>query len=272
MKRSANTSWLLLALVLLCGCGGGYGGYKAPGGGTPSPVPQALKTISNWHFTMTSTVSQKPPIGIDGTLTQSGSSSISGAVHVDGSNCFDRLTTMDLTGSMTGGDLSLTSAAVAGQVAALTGNIAGDSFAGTYAISGGCADGDQGHVTGIRIFSIPNSFTGTFTTSGGGTYDVSGYVHEGSASPEGSIALIGLFSFNTSCFSSATTTPGTFPTGSFIMGTTVGYEVETGNGTLAFLGTLDPVTREIKGNYKVSGGICDQTGSADLVAGNPWDY
>ncbi len=56
------------------------------------------------------------------------------------------------------------------------------------------------------------------------------------------------------------------------MGTTVGYEVETGNGTLAFLGTLDPVTREIKGNYKVFGGTCDQTGSADLVAGNPWDY
>jgi hypothetical protein len=56
------------------------------------------------------------------------------------------------------------------------------------------------------------------------------------------------------------------------MGTTVAFEVDTGNGTIAFLGTLNPITLEAKGSYTVSGGTCDQTGTADLIAGNPWDY
>jgi hypothetical protein len=52
---------------------------------------------------------------IAGSITQS-SSSVTGAVHVDGSNCFDQATRVGLTGTLTGSNLSLTSTSVNGQV------------------------------------------------------------------------------------------------------------------------------------------------------------
>jgi hypothetical protein len=57
-----------------------------------------------------------------------------------------------------------------------------------------------------------------------------------------------------------------------IMGTTVALAIQTGNGTLAFLGTLHRDKGEISGDYTVSGGTCDQTGTAVLVVSSPWDY
>ena len=92
------------------------------------------------------------------------------------------------------------------------------------------------------------------------------------ADPEGSFAISGKVTFNTSCFTSGTITPGEFPSGSYIMGTTVALAIQTGNGTVAFLGTLDQDKGEISGNYTVSGGTCDQTGTAVLVGSSPWDY
>ena len=190
-----------------------------------------------------------------------------------GSACFDRLTTVGLTGTLTGGNVSLASTSMAGQVITLTGSFSGGTLTGTYAINGGCADGDHGNVTGSEIPYIANSLDGTFTTSGGGTFSVTGSeAQSASADPEGSFAISGKVTFNTSCFTSGTITPGEFPSGSYIMGTTVALAIQTGNGTVAFLGTLDQDKGEISGNYTVSGGTCDQTGTAVLVGSSPWDY
>lgn len=120
-------------------------------------------------------------------------------MHVDGSNCSDRLTTVGLTGTVSGNDVSLTSTSVAGQFTTLSGRSNGDSFAGTYTVKGDCADGDQGRVTGSRILQISNGFTGTFTASGGQTFDVAGNVaQDNRASSEGSFGLSGTVSFRTS--------------------------------------------------------------------------
>jgi hypothetical protein len=48
--------------------------------------------------------------------------------------------------------------------------------------------------------------------------------------------------------------------------------IETGNGTLAFLGTEDLAKNEISASYTVAGGTYDQTGTAVLVVSSPWDY
>src|SRR6266436_8628610 len=73
--------------------------------------------------------------------------------------------------------------------------------------------------------------------SGGETFDVAGNMaQDSSASSDGSFGITGTVAFRTSCFSSGTITPGTFPSGSFIMGRSVALKIETGNGTLAFLG------------------------------------
>jgi alkylation response protein AidB-like acyl-CoA dehydrogenase len=91
-----------------------------------------------------------PPTTLAGRLAQSGKL-VSGAVHVDGSHCFDWLTTIDLTGTLSGNSVSLTSASVAGEITNLTGNIGSKAYTGTYDIKGGCADNDHGSVTGTKL-------------------------------------------------------------------------------------------------------------------------
>lgn len=147
MRDKASASWLLAAVVLLCGCGGG--GYQGPtagapggAGGVPSPSPSPGPNLAgNWQFSTTSKVSVAPPLTIAGSISQSGSS-VSGAVHVNGSNCFDPLSTVDLTGIVTESNLSLTTTYVTGQVATFTGDISDDTLTGT---------------------NLPDQFTGTYT-------------------------------------------------------------------------------------------------------------
>src|SRR5437762_4532552 len=106
--------------------------------------------------------------------------------------------------------------------------------------------------TGIRIPAIANTLNGTFTASGGATFDVAGdEAQSSSASTEGSFGVSGTVSFRTSCFISGTIKPGTFPSGSFIIGTSAALEIKTDNGTVTFLGTLNRDRCEISVNYTV---------------------
>jgi hypothetical protein len=262
MKYLANLSGLFSALVLLCGCGGG-GKISSP---PPGPPPNIA---GNWQLTTTSTAGMSP-LTIAGSINQS-SNSLAGAVHADGSACFDQLITIGFTGTLTGSNILLTFASIGGQVMTFTGNVTDTAFTGAYTIKGGCADGDHGNVTGFKIPSITGQLNGTFTTSGAGSFDVTAQLTQGNARSEGSFGISGTFTFGSSCLRSGTITTGTFPSGSFIIGTSVTLEVETGNGTVVFHGTADPATGEISGDYMVSGGTCAQSGTA-LFAASPWDY
>jgi len=280
VKHLLNTSWLLSTLVILCGCGTGGGGASRPTqlspaqpGSTQPGVNNAdINVTGNWQFSMTSTVSGAPSLTMAGSINRSGNS-VTGAVHVDGSNCFDHLTTNGLAGTVSDRNISLTSGSVSGQVITLNGSIARDAFTGNYMIDGGCAAGDQGNVTGVNIPYIGNTLGGTFKPSGGQTFDISGdWAQNASASSDGSFGLTGTVTFNGSCLGSGTITPGTFPSGSYIMGTSVALEIQTSNGTLTFGGTLSPDRSEISGSYVVSDSACNDTGKAVLTVSSPWDY
>jgi hypothetical protein len=212
-----------------------------------------------------------PVLTIAGSIHQAGKA-LNGAVHVDGSNCFDQLTTVPLSGTLTGNTISLTTTTASGQVATFTGTVTDTAFTGAYTITGGCAGGDQGNVTGIKVPLVMNSLSGTFTTSGNDAFNAAAQLTQGGASPQGSFGITGTVTFSTSCFTSGTIKSGTFPSGSFILGTFVTLEIETGNGTVTFVGKENEVTGEISGKYTVSGGTCDRIGIADLVASGSWDY
>src|SRR5713101_7213524 len=105
MKHLSSTSWLLSVLILLGGCGGGGGRTSGPAPASSplppaDPPPHVLDIAGNWQFSTTS-VAGMAPATISGGIAQSGSS-VSGAAHLDGSKCFDRLTTIGLTGTLTG--------------------------------------------------------------------------------------------------------------------------------------------------------------------------
>jgi len=216
-----------------------------------------------------------PALTIAGSINQSGSS-VSAAVHVAGGSCFDQPNVIGLTGTLTDGNVSLTSASVDGQVITFAGNITikanfPGTLTGTYAINGGCANGDQGNVTGYGMGAFNGSWYGNLTTAGGaGIHWGTDQLGQVGASSEGSFGLTGTFNFDGACFNSGKLTPGTYPTPSFILGTSVALNIPTDNGTIAFVGTAGPDQGGlIEGTYTVTGGSCESTGTGYL---SPWEY
>jgi hypothetical protein len=287
MKNSARSWWQLSVLILLCGfllCGCGGGTYPRTSAGTPdgaggvvSPPPSSGSNIEgNWHFSMTSAVSGTPPLSIDGSISPS-SSSVSAAVHINGSKCFDPLNTVGLTGTLTGSNLSLTSTSVDGQIATFTGNIADDTltathvpgqFTGTYTINGGCAGGDEGNVTGAKESSMTRSWAGDLTSETGDTNRIAVDLVQGNPTQEGTFGLTGTAFFEVGrCFTSGKIVSGTFPSGSYIVGNSVSLEIETDNGVIVFLGK--PSGGVIHGNYTLVGSTCEPAGTGYL---SPWEY
>jgi hypothetical protein len=203
---------------------------------------------------------------------------ISGAVHINGSNCFDPLSTAKLTGTLTGSDLSLTATSVDGQVTTLTGSISDNTltathlpgeFIGTYTINGGCAEGDKGNVTGVKEPSLAGNWAGDFTSETGDTNRLAVTLAQGAATSEGIFALSGTAVFEVgTCFTSAKIMSGTFPSGSYVMGNSVSLEIETDNGVIVFLGTSGHGGL-IRGNYTLAGSTCEPAGTAYL---SPWEY
>lgn len=274
MKALSMTSTVLSLLVLLCSCGGGRASVHSPTTVPTAVAPTGpqLKIPGNWELATLSTVGM-PALAIGGSIIQSGST-LNGALHVDGSSCFEQPTAIGLTGTLAGGNVSLTSASLDGQVITLAGTISKKDgypyeLTGTYTIDGGCASGEKGNVTGYSVDGINGVWYGNLTTAGGAD------IHWGTdqlgqvgASSEGSFGLTGNFNFDGPCFNSGKLTPGTFPTPSFILGTSVALDIPTDNGTIAFVGTADP-DGLIRGTYTVTGGSCESTGTGYL---SPWEY
>jgi hypothetical protein len=133
-----------------------------------------------------------PPATIAGSIAQSGVL-INGAVRVNGSNCLDRLTTIGLTGTLTKGNVALTSTSADGQVITFGGCISKKvgfpyTFTGTYAINDGYANGDQGNITLYGVDSITGYWAGNLTTAEGETIHWDTQLALGSTS-EGSFGL-----------------------------------------------------------------------------------
>lgn len=279
---------------LLCGCGGPTGTPRTSSSPTSSSTaPQTPDIAGNWQFSMTSSTPGTRPFSIGGGINQAGAAA-SGGLHVEGSNCFDRLITRSVTGTVASGSTSLTVTGSDGQIVTLTGNftnptyvygtVINDVFTGTYRVDGGCAAGDQGTVSGLYIITMgnqlsSNQFSGAF--SSGSTQQVfhvtSDFVQSGSADPTGSFEVSGTkATFDTPCMGVGTIKAGAYPSGSFILGTSVGLEFDTASGILTFLGTLAPDGTRIVGTYTISGSACDDTGTAVITvstSGNGyWDY
>ena len=278
MKHLSSTSLLLSAVVLLCGCGGGVRASappSSPPSGPPVGPPTQGQNISgNWQISTTSTALPGiPPATIVGSITQS-DSSVSGVVHVDGWTCLDPQIAVGVTGTLTDGDVSLTSTSVDGQVITFVGSISkktGFPYAltGTYAVNGGCADGDQGNVTGIEVSLISGNWAGDLTSQTGDVNRMVVTLTQGSATPEGRYPMTGIAGFEVgTCFKEATILSGIFPSGSYIMGRAVTLEVGTDNGIITLVGTTDHGGL-MEGTYTIAGGTCELTGTWYL---SPWEY
>jgi hypothetical protein len=156
----------------------------------------------------------------------------------------------------------------------LIGNFADTTFNGTYKINGGCAAGEQGSLSGVNISNIGKNLSGSFINFAQKTFNVVGEIAQSdSASSDGSFPITGTGNFDTPCFSTGNIQPGTLSAGSFILGESVALEVETSKSILTFIGTLSQSgSGAVIGNYTVSGGGCDDSGTAVLQVAGQWDY
>lgn len=145
------------ASALFCGCGHGLKGAM-PEPGTNAAM---LNVAGNWEFSTMPSLTGKTPMTMTGRITQTGTA-VSSELRVNGTSCFSRQSTVSLTGSLDQGNLSLTSAAVNGQVVTVNGSFDNAGFAGTYKISGGCANGDNGIVVGTSTPSIASQLSEAF--------------------------------------------------------------------------------------------------------------
>ncbi len=259
---------------LLSGCGASRQATQATTPPSTQPPVNSTNTIAgNWQLSAVSSVPGNPTLAIGGNIVETGNA-VTTALHVDGSSCFDQMAIMALTGTVTNGMTTLTSAPLNGQVVTFTGSLTTSNFTGTYSVTGGCDSGDQGSVTGLS-FSVADAdaWSGAFTSSAQKTFIVTGTFAQGtSASPEGSLGFTGTAAFDTPCFTAQTISAGSFPSGSFLLGTLFSLEIDTNNGTIDFVGTVDPVSAGINGTYSISGGNCDQTGTAYIALTGQWDY
>jgi hypothetical protein len=272
MKQLKNIV-VLSVLVLFWACGTPAPTTSAGSSGRPgSSGNSSLHQIgSNWQLSATSSVQVGLPVTLAGSIVQSGHV-LSGALHVSGWNCFDQRIAIQLNGTLTDGNLTLISDSVDGQVLTFSGRITEktgfpDAYAGTYSVSGGCADGDRGSATGYAVLPLTGNWAGSLTTDGGKSFRWSTDFTQSGPSPEGSFGLGGMVSFE-DCFATGTFTPGTFPDGSLIMGTFVDLEINTDIANITFLGTADP-DGLIRGKYTASIGSCELAGTGYL---SPWEY
>ena len=281
---------LFSVVALLSGCGDKLPKLNSTPPSTTQPVttePPSPRISGDWEFSATSNVAGGSQLRFAGSIDSQtdpskSSSDFKGALHIDGSKCFDRVAADEVTGTATADKGSVIITTKDGQVVTLTGVFAAQSptglytnmmFNGTYNISGGCASGDQGKITGINLVSSSPFWFGRFTGSAQNTFDLSGDGLDmmGSPSSGGVHGVTGTIATESPCFSQGKIAAGAFPSGSFILGRSVTLEAEAGDSVLKIDGTLSDDGGVIRGNYTLSGSSCNDSGTIFFQA-DPWYY
>jgi hypothetical protein len=227
-------------------------------------------TEGNWSVAATSNVGARDlalaSFYIGGNLKQSGST-VSGSMYVVGSGCFPASQLIDITGTVKGKKVTLTTAAFQEQVVTVTATGTDSStLTGTYSIAGGLCDGDQGTVSAAAVPAITGTWNGLVNPIGPSRLGISqatlsiALTQAATPSEDGTFALTGTVTFtNSNCSVSGTITGGS------VAGLYVPFldvdTVEQGGGPGHFQfsnALLDSASapKNLTGDYDVSAGLC----------------
>jgi hypothetical protein len=218
-------------------------------------------TAGNWSIQATSTNSANT-FSIGGKLSQSGSG-VSGKMYITGADpgCnIDPSQAVTMTGTASGTSVAISSATIAGQVITIAATGSGSAFSGTYVITGGNCDGDQGNVAASTVASISGTWSGSVEVSSAPVTMTVTLTQATTASADGTFALTGTVAYVGSVCDAAATVLTT----SRIAGANVVVDASVGDGTFNYTGPVDSVTapHTIAGTYSTSdscAGDLDQT-------------
>lgn len=243
----------LLAASVLC-----LSGCSSPNAAGPAPTPNTL--AGNWSFTTTATTGPSLKIGA---YLENSSGTVTGTMHVTNNTGCYPISTGDpvdvpFTGTFnpTTDALSLTSSAIASQVITINGTLNSSTSAlasGTYSITGGCATGDAGTITGNQDSSLTNNYTGSLT-SPAVTFTAPLFEQGPDTHGNFSLGVISPATINYStngCFTSGLPNGITYITGTYVYITIINND----GSTLTFSGNAtDNTGKTITGPYQITGG------------------
>jgi hypothetical protein len=243
-----------LTLVVL-GCGGSTTMM------TPPPPP-----AMSGSFGMAAVSTGPDTFLIGGPIQSNAGGSVSGTVRVDSSTstCFDFFTPITLNGSISStGQLSLTSSIYNLQTINIMGTLSADGktiSGGTFNITGGCAAGIHGTLSGFQVALINGSYNGTFMAAGS-SMGISVKLSQG-ATPDTAFGLSGSANFtNGSACGLSSLNITAFETG-FIAGADVRTTMmdSTLTPVAGFRGVaVDGSARIIRGTLGIASGPCAGT-------------
>lgn len=173
--RALRFGGLVLAIACslsLTGCvkGGGSGsgsGNTGGTGGSGTTPPDYIYLSRNWSFTATPTKGgSTTPYTVSGVIDEqpgSGGSHYVTSVLQIGSPCYAGSEIVPSDGSVTGTRIQTSSFNVASQVLSLDAqkDSTATHLSGTYAITGGCANGESGNISGQSYSALSGSYSGT---------------------------------------------------------------------------------------------------------------
>jgi hypothetical protein len=183
-------------------------------GGSKSTPSSSASVAGNWQISLVDAGDTKATISQSGSLLQN-NETVSGSLLFNDSACSG---VGDVQGSVTGTDVSLavnptgSQINLTGTMGATSGSACSGSNAcmgGTYiTLSTGCADAktvpSSGTWTATLVSPLSGNMTGTFTSSQGAAYSVTGKVSQGTNAGASSTPLSGSVTFGGGfCYSSA---------------------------------------------------------------------
>jgi hypothetical protein len=254
-----------LLTASLIGCGSGN--QIAPNSTTvssPTATATPASPADNWEFLLTPASSEvvlANDIEAIVRLTPDkfvGTARIIAAAYPNAGPCYNIVDPIPLSGTIDAqGNLSVTSAAVRGQVLSFTGVLAPDRSSvslGTYAFKGGCADGHSGLLTGVKFKPIAGVYAGTLTATNS-SIAVSSDLTQLSANPDGFIGVKGTVSYTSSGCTEEFTITQSQLAGRFIQ---------------LYLSAKDGTTTSVYGNVNSEGSqieLADYDGGCNGVGG-----
>jgi hypothetical protein len=207
---------------------------------------------------------------VGGNITQTGSN-VAGTMYIVGSDCLDSSSGIAFTGTVKGTQVTLTSPSLEGQVITITASGTSTStttsLTGSYAVVGGCDDGDAGTLTANLVTPITGTWNGPLSNCDAGVNGCSNatisidMTQATTVSDDGTFAVTGDITYtNSGCGTVSGTITGGFIAGQFV--TLNANTTDTSEGTESFtydFALLDNPTTPLNmtGTYDVSGGNCD---------------
>lgn len=268
MQRARHTSLatMLLCCLALAGCATGSqgGNTHAP---PPAPAPKAdvsgdwelqFAAKSNPLFTRAAGFFNQQPASSGGTQV---TAALTGTAPGSGS-CFAPEFNLSLLGSISGLEVGLQSFQVDGQTVsmAFSPDASGTSLSGTYQVTGGCAAGASGTVSGQKYQVLQGLYTGQV---GGSAYPLNvalSLTEIDQGTGDGRFLVSGSATFSgQSCFTRGALN---FPDG-YVLGNQVTFALETddpdGGVQVLLNGSIDPAAETITlSGGSVQNGLCAQ--------------